>query len=63
MKQKKNMGFTLVELLVSIAVLSIVTLGVGGLLRLAAENYSNATKETEVQNLLQSTVASVSNAL
>lgn len=62
MKQK-NIGFTLVELLVSIAVLSIVTLGVGGLLRLAAENYSNATKETEVQNLLQSTVASVSNSL
>lgn len=63
MKRKKNAGFTLVELLVSIAVLSIVTLGIGGLLRLAAEQYSNATKETEVQNLLQSTFASLSNSL
>lgn len=63
MKQKKNQGFTLVELLVSIAVLSIVTLGIGGLLRLAAEQYSNATKETEVQNILQQTVASVSNTM
>lgn len=63
MKQKRNQGFTLVELLVSIAVLSIVTLGIGGLLRLAAEQYSNATKETEVQNVLQQTVASVSNTM
>jgi prepilin-type N-terminal cleavage/methylation domain-containing protein len=60
---RKNQGFTLVELLVSIAVLSIVTLGVGGLLRLAADQYSNATKETEVQNLIQSTFASINNAL
>lgn len=63
MKQTKNAGLTLVELLVSIAVLSIVTLGIGGLLRLAAEQYSNATKETEVQNLAQSVFASVSNSL
>ena len=63
MKHKRNRGFSLVELLVAVAVLSIVTLGVGGLLRLAAEQYSNATKETEVQNLLQSTFASISNSL
>ena len=63
MRREKNKGLTLVELLVSIAVLSIVTLGIGGLLRLAAEQYSNATKETEVQNMLQSTVASLSNQL
>ena len=63
MKHKRNQGFTLVELLVSIAVLSIVTLGIGGLLRLAAVQYSNATKETEVQNLLQSSFASVTNSL
>ena len=63
MKYKKNQGFTLVELMVSVAVLSIVTLGIAGLLRLAAEQYSNATKETEVQNLLQSSFASVSNSL
>ena len=61
--KRKNAGFSLVELLVSVAVLSIVTLGIGGLLKLAAEQYSNATKETEVQNLLQSTVASISNSL
>ena len=63
MKRTKNAGLTLVELLVSVAVLSIVTLGIGGLLRLAAQQYSNATKETEVQNLSQSVFASVSNAL
>ena len=63
MKRVKNSGLTLVELLVSVAVLSIVTLGIGGLLRLAAEQYSNATKETEVQNQTQSVFASVSNAL
>lgn len=63
MKRVKNAGLTLVELLVSVAVLSIVTLGIGGLLRLAAVQYSNATKETEVQNLSQSVFASVSNAL
>ncbi len=63
MKSKANRGFTLVELLVSVAVLSIVTLGIGGLLKLAAEQYSNATKETEVQNLIQSTFASMSNAI
>ncbi|MBO4325203.1 MAG: type II secretion system protein [Lachnospiraceae bacterium] len=63
MKRKKNQGFTLVELLVSIAVLSIVTLGIGGLLRLAAEQYSNATKETEVQNILQQATASVSSSM
>ena len=63
MKRTKNAGLTLVELLVSIAVLSIVTLGIGGLLRLAAEQYSNATKETEVQNQAQSVFASVSNSL
>ena len=60
---RKNQGFTLVELMVSIAVLSIVTLGVGGLLRLAANQYSNATQETEVQNLIQSTFASINNSL
>ena len=63
MKRIKNQGLTLVELLVSVAVLSIVTLGVGGLLRLAATQYSNATKETEVQNLTQTTVASITNAM
>lgn len=63
MKRKKNQGLTLVELLVSVAVLSIVTLGIGGLLRLAAEQYSNATKETEVQNTLQQAFASVSNSM
>lgn len=63
MERIRNQGFSLVELIVSIAVLSIVTLGVGGLLRLAAEQYSNATKETEVQNLTQSTVASLTNAM
>jgi prepilin-type N-terminal cleavage/methylation domain-containing protein len=63
MKRTKNAGLTLVELLVSVAVLSIVTLGIGGLLRLAAQQYSNATKETEVQNLAQSVFASVSNSL
>ena len=63
MKRVRNQGLSLVELIVSIAVLSIVTLGVGGLLRLAAEQYSNATKETEVQNLTQSTVASLTNAM
>lgn len=63
MKRRKNEGFTLVELLVSIAVLSIVTMGIAGLLRLAAEQYSNATKETEVQNMLQQTFAALSNSL
>ena len=63
MKRVRNQGLTLVELLVSIAVLSIVTLGIGGLLRLAATQYSNATKETEVQNLTQATVASLTNAM
>ena len=63
MKRVRNQGLSLVELIVSIAVLSIVTLGVGGLLRLAAQQYSNATKETEVQNLTQSTVASLTSAM
>lgn len=63
MKRMKNSGLSLVELLVAVAILGIVTLGVGGLLRLAAEQYSNSTKETEVQNLSQSTFASISNAL
>ncbi|MBR7000168.1 MAG: type II secretion system protein, partial [Lachnospiraceae bacterium] len=63
MKRVRNQGLTLVELLVSVAVLSIVTLGIGGLLRLAATQYSNATKETEVQNLAQSAVASVTTAM
>ena len=58
-----NKGLTLVELLVSVAVLSIVTLGIGGLLRLAAVQYSNASMETEVQNMIQTTVASIKNAM
>ena len=39
-----NKGLTLVELLVSVAVLSIVTLGIGGLLRLAAVQYYRFSK-------------------
>ncbi len=61
--RQNNKGLTLVELLVSVAVLSIVTLGIGGLLRLAAVQYSNASRETEVQNLIQTTVASIKNSI
>ncbi len=62
-KIKQNRGFTLVELLVAVAVLSIAMTGVLGLIRMATQYYSNSSREVEVQNQLQLTFTQISNMI
>lgn len=60
---KKNQGLSLIELLVSIAVLALAMSGVIGLINLASRYYSNSSKEVEIQSNLQSSFAVVSNLM
>ncbi len=59
----KNQGMSLVELLVSVAVLGIAMIGILALMNLSTKYYSNSSKEVEVQQELQSTFAMISNML
>ena len=60
---QKNQGMSLVELLVSVAVLGIAMFGIVGLMNLSTRYYSNSSKEVEVQQELQTTFAMVSNMI
>lgn len=60
---KKNQGLSLIELLVSIAILALAMSGVIGLINLASRYYSNSSKEVEIQSNLQSSFAVVSNLM
>ncbi len=61
--RKSNQGMTLVELLVSVAVLSLLMTGAFALMRQAATYHSNSAREVEIQNQLQTTFSQVSNLL
>lgn len=65
MRQLKhdNKGMTLVELMVSIAVLAILMSGVFGLMRAASTYHANSSREVELQNQMQTTFTQVSNIL
>lgn len=60
---KKNQGLSLIELLVSIAILALAMSGVIGLINLASRYYSHSSKEVEIQSNLQSSFAVVSNLM
>ncbi len=62
-KSNSNRGFSLVELLVAIAVLSIAMVGITGLVRMAATYYADSHREVDIQNQLQVTFAQVSNMI
>ena len=62
-QKQKNQGMSLVELLVSVAVLGIAMFGIVGLMNLSTRYYSNSSKEVEVQQELQTTFAMVSNMI
>lgn len=58
-----NKGMSLVELLVSVAVLSILMAGVFGLMKAAATYHATSSREVELQNQMQTTFVQVSNLL
>lgn len=62
-KVNSNRGFSLVELLVAIAVLAIAMVGITGMVRLAATYYADSHREVDIQNQLQVTFAQVSNMI
>ena len=59
----RNRGMSLVELLVSVAVLGIAMVGILALINLSTRYYSSSSKEVEVQSELQTTFALVSNMI
>ena len=61
--QVKNQGMTLIELLVSVAMLGIAMIGIISLMNLSTKYYSNSSKEVEVQQELQTTFSMVSNMI
>ncbi len=60
---KSNEGLTLVELLVSVAVLSILMAGAFALMRQAAQYHSQSAREVEIQNQLQTAFTQVSDIM
>lgn len=58
---KNNRGFTLVELLVTIAILGFVLLAAGGALVTSAKNYKSGTVEVNLQQQSQITANLISN--
>lgn len=62
-KTIRNQGMSLVELLVSVAVLGIAMIGILSLINLSTKYYSSSSKEVEVQSELQTTFAMVSNMI
>lgn len=62
-KTVRNQGMSLVELLVSVAALSVAMIGILALINLSTKYYSSSSKEVEVQSELQTTFAMVSNML
>lgn len=60
-KKSNNKGFSLVELLVTIAILSIVTLAVGSAMVSSAKNYSRGNLEVSLQQQSQTTANIISN--
>ena len=60
---EKDQGMSLVELLVSVAILGIAMVGILALMNLSTRYYSNSSKEVEVQQELQTTFSMVSNMI
>lgn len=61
--RKSNQGMTLVELLVSVAVLSLLMTGAFALMKQAATYHSNSAREVEIQNQLQTAFTQLSNLM
>lgn len=59
--KRNNQGMTLVELVVSIAILSLITLVVGGAMVTSANNYHKGNVEVELQQQSQITANLISN--
>ena len=57
---KNNKGLSLVELLVSVVILSFVMAGVGTMLVIMSSNFASSNSEVQVQESVQSTFTLVS---
>ena len=57
---RNNQGMSLIELLVSVAVLSVAMVGILALMNASAQYFSHSNKEVEVQQELQATFSLVS---
>ncbi len=60
---EKNQGMSLVELLVSVAVLGIAMIGILSLMNASSRYFTHSNREVEVQQELQTTFALVSNMI
>ena len=59
----RDRGMSLIELLVSVAILGVAMVGIIALLNLSTSYFSNSSREVEIQQELQTTFALVSNML
>ena len=63
MRNNKNKGFSLVELLVAVTILSIIMLAIGWILASMSKSFALSQKEVELQNSVQSTYTVVSDLI
>lgn len=61
--KKNNKGFSLVEMLVAVAILSIVMLAIGWILSAMSKSFGNSQKEIQLQDSVQTTYSVVSNLM
>lgn len=59
--KKSNKGFSLVEMMVAVAILSIVMLAIGWILSAMSKSFGNSQKEVQLQDSVQTTYSVVSN--
>lgn len=61
--KKKNKGFSLIEMVVSVAILSIIMLAIGFLLSAMSKNFGQSQKEVALQDSMQQTYSIVSDVV
>ncbi len=58
--RKNNKGFSLVEMMVAVAILSIVMIAIGGIMAAMSQSFGQSQREVQLQNSVQSTYSIVS---
>ncbi len=58
--RKDNKGFSFIEMLVSVTILSIIMLAIGWILSTMSKNFADTQREVELQNSVQTTYSVVS---